>query len=604
MPVGEGAGDERAGEHAERHPARDDLADEVAEPEVCLENRQRAGDDALVVAEQQAGEERDDTDHREQKRSLCAGAAASSRIESVTTSAPFPPGMPPTVAAGGSIRSGPDGAPDAYGEGLEFRPVPGLQETLEREVKLTAERGFRLPDLPGTPLETRVFTSTYFDTEGYRLAGAGVTLRRRVEHGRGVWQLKLPRGAARLELEAPGGPAAPPPDLLDLLTAYRRGRPLQPVAKLRTHRSGVRVTNGGGPVADVTVDLVSIMSGRRIARSFREIEAELVDGSERALRRIEKVLRKAGARDGDGRPKVFQALELEPPAELETPAPDAPAAEHLTAMLRRQEQAILAHDPGTRLGTDSEELHQMRVATRRLRAFLRAARPLLEPEWAEGLRVELAWLGGALGPVRDLDVLLEHLRADAGGLEPREQRALRRIFDLLEDERRAARQALLEALRSERYLTLLDHLEHAVAEPALVESSTTLAEIASGEFRGLRRRVRGLGPDPGDAELHDVRILGKRARYAAELAEASTGGRATRFIHEAKAFQDVLGDHQDAVVAEARIRAALTGLGGEALAFAAGRLVERQDARRRAARAAFPEAWKRLNRRGRAVWRS
>jgi CHAD domain-containing protein len=481
--------------------------------------------------------------------------------------------------------------------------VPGLEETLEREVKLTAERGFRLPDLPGTPLEARVFTSTYFDTEAHRLAAAGVTLRRRVEGGRGVWQLKLPRGAARLELEAPGGPAAPPPDMLDLLTAYRRGRPLQPVAKLRTHRSGVRVTNGGGPVADVTIDLVAIMTGRRIARSFREIEAELVDGSERALRRIEKVLRDAGARDGDGRPKVFQALDLEPPAEIATPAPEAPASEHLTAMLRRQERAILAHDPGTRLGTDPEQLHQMRVATRRLRAYLRAAHSLVDAEWAESLRAELAWLGGALGPVRDLDVLLEHLRADTSGLEPREQRALRRIFDVIEDERRSARQTLLEALRSERYLELLDRLELAVAEPALVESEATVIDIAAHEFKRLRRHVKRLGPSPTDDELHDLRIRGKRARYAAELAEAGAGKRATRYIREARAFQDVLGDHQDAAVAEARIRTALTKLGGEALAFAAGRLVERQEARRRAARAAFPDAWARLERRGKAAWR-
>ena len=51
----------------------------------------------------------------------------------------------------------------------------------------------------------------------------------------------------------------------------------------------------------------------------------------------------------------------------------------------------------------------MRVATRRLRAFLRAGSELLDPEWSEPLRDELKWLGGALGPVRDLDVLVEHL---------------------------------------------------------------------------------------------------------------------------------------------------------------------------------------------------
>ncbi len=135
-------------------------------------------------------------------------------------------------------------------------------------------------------------------------------------------------------------------------------------------------------------------------------------------------------------------------------------------MLNRQYRALLAHDPGTRLGVEPEELHQMRVATRRLRAFLRAARPLLDLEWAESLREELAWLGSALGPVRDLDVLIEHLRDDAAGLEAREQRALRRLFALLDEERERERLAMLDALGSERYLLLLDRLERDVAGAA------------------------------------------------------------------------------------------------------------------------------------------
>ena len=78
--------------------------------------------------------------------------------------------------------------------------------------------------------------------------------------------------------------------------------------------------------------------------------------------------------------------------------------------------------------------------------------------------------------------------------------------------------------------------------------------------------------------------------------------RATQFIEAAKAFQDVLGDHQDAVVAEETIRGLLKRAGGPTLAFAAGRLVEREERRREAARAAFPEAWKRLRKRGRKAW--
>src|SRR4029453_19574877 len=72
----------------------------------------------------------------------------------------------------------------------------------------------------------------------------------------------------------------------------------------------------------------------------------------------------------------------------------------------------LLHDPGVRLGSDPEELHQMRVATRRLRAFLRAGRDLLDRSWSEPLRDELGWLGRALGPARDLDVLVQRLPED------------------------------------------------------------------------------------------------------------------------------------------------------------------------------------------------
>src|SRR5262245_64665125 len=84
--------------------------------------------------------------------------------------------------------------------------------------------------------------------------------------------------------------------------------------------------------------------------------------------------------------------------------------------LGAQVRRLLLHGPGVRLGEDPEELHQMRVATRRVRAFLRAGRPLLDQSWSELLRDELAWLGRALGPARDLDVLIERVAGDAAAL--------------------------------------------------------------------------------------------------------------------------------------------------------------------------------------------
>ena len=100
--------------------------------------------------------------------------------------------------------------------------------SLERELKLDPPPGFELPPLEGSPLESRLFTSTYHDTPGLSLARAGITLRRRLENGKSRWQLKLPRDdGARAEIEVAGRPAGPPARLRGLLLdapAPRRAR--------------------------------------------------------------------------------------------------------------------------------------------------------------------------------------------------------------------------------------------------------------------------------------------------------------------------------------------------------------------------------------------
>ena len=204
----------------------------------------------------------------------------------------------------------------------------------------------------------------------------------------------------------------PPAELLALLAAISAVRALLPIARLRTRREGIRADG-----AEIVHDTVAVLDHQRVTRSFEELEVELLDGDEKTLRRLEKALRRAGAADGESRPKVFQALDLDFQAEPVESAADGSSAGILRARLREQAEQLLAHDPGTRLGTDPEELHQLRVATRRLRAFLRAGRDLLDPEASEPLRAELRWLGSALGPVRDLDVLIEHLAAEVRSLE-------------------------------------------------------------------------------------------------------------------------------------------------------------------------------------------
>jgi CHAD domain-containing protein len=481
--------------------------------------------------------------------------------------------------------------------------VARLRETHERELKLAVPPGFRLPEIAGEPLEPRTFTSTYHDSADRALTRAGITLRRRVQNRRGLWQLKLPGEGERLELEAPGGPAEPPAELAALLLGVLRGRALEPAAVLRTYRKGVCARENGRAVAEVTIDTVTVLDGRRVRERFVELEVEALDDEGAAsLPRLEQVLLDAGATVGEGRPKAFRAMGHFP-SEPRVPPRWAPPLEHVRAMLAEQVAELIAHDPGTRLGEDPEELHQTRVATRRLRAVLRAARPLLDETWAESLRTELSWLGGALGPVRDLDVLLERLREEIDGLEPAERDAAAPFLEQLEEERASARAAMLEAMSSQRYAELLTRLEVAAVAPRARAAEISLEAIAAREFRKLRKAVRSLPSDPSDDELHAVRIRGKRARYAAELAEGVAGKPARRVVQDAKRLQDVIGEHQDAVVAEERIRGLLDEAAGPRAHFAAGRLVERERERRRRARAEFPEAWSRLEKSGKRAWR-
>lgn len=460
-----------------------------------------------------------------------------------------------------------------------------MKETAEREVKLTPEDGFVLPELGGEALPTRRFVSTYHDTPDLVLARHGITLRHRTEDGSGLWQLKLPKDAARLELEQAGPPARPPLELVSLLVAFLRGAELVPVARLRTRREVVRAEG-----AEIVDDLVAVLSGPRVTRRFRELEVELVGGDEHTLRRLEQKLRKAGASSGEQRPKLFRALDLDVP-ELASRVPkDASSTEALGITLAEHARRVLLHDPGTRLGSDPEELHKLRVSTRRLRAYLRAAKPLLDPTWTKELRDELGWLGRSLGPARDLDVLVAYVSGELEALGDDADAGAGLLAELA-DEHARARHQVVEALSSDRYLALLDRLDE-IGTPALSGEQVPLAKLWRREWKRASKALAGLSDESTDEELHAARIKVKRARYAAELAAHELGKDGERFADVAARLQDVLGEHQDASVAEERIRA----WGERSRGVTAGLLVRRQHDRRAEARAELPKATKQLRR--------
>jgi len=479
---------------------------------------------------------------------------------------------------------------------------PAVQSTVEREIKLAVDPDFRLPPLPGILLPRRLLTSTYYDTSQYDLAHAGITLRHRVERGKQAWQLKLPLMKDRQEVELVDRSPIPPTMFRDLLFLHLGQRELLPVATLRVWRAGIRVRMDHTPVADVTLDHVSVMKDGAVPQRFRELEIEQVNGKDSTLPDLERQLRRAGAGDHDGRPKLFRALSLPAPAPDAPPPQDAPVVDHLKRALTQHVRWLLAHDPGTRLGMEGESLHQMRVATRRLRAIFRVARPLFVPEWAESLESELSWLGTLLGPARDLDVQIHYFNDESAALDAQDRKPLAQFVTHLHAQRENIQQVLLSELKSARYLDLIRRLQQAAQDPAVVETTIGLSDLAKAAFKKLRKAIERLGSSPNNVRIHEIRIKTKRARYAAELAEQSAGKSAAKFIDEAQRLQDLLGAHQDAIQAEARVRAFLKQATSARAAFAAGRMVERQRQRRARAREHMQPLLRGLLKRGEKAW--
>ena len=390
----------------------------------------------------------------------------------------------------------------------------------------------------------------------------------------------------------PGKASAPPRQVLDLLFIHLQGGTVRPVATLRTRRTGIRV--GGSKGAEVVLDEVAVLKQSSEVLIFREVEIERLDGNAALVARLEKTLRKAGATDHDGRPKVFRALDLPAPRGLEPPHSGDPAGAHLRYILGRQLDTILSRDPGVRLGGESEDVHQMRVATRRMRSVLRVARPLLKPGWEAPLRDKLGWLGRQLGEARDLDVQIAYFKGQSDSVKPPDRSAFERFIDYLQQKRSKVQQQLVSHLRRPRYVALINRLLPAVREPAIVPNDDmSIPDLAAKAFRKLRKAVKALDDSASYATWHCVRIRAKRARYAAELAEVCSGQAATRFIDQIKLIQDQLGDIQDAVMAEDHLRRFTSKKAGRHSAFLAGQMVERQRHRRRETKQAFPSSGKR-----------
>ena len=498
---------------------------------------------------------------------------------------------------------------------------------LEREVKLGAGPAFHLPDLNGvvdgasvTAPEAVRLETVYYDTADLRLARWGVSLRHRAGEG---WTLKLPPTRTssdgqnqtlleRDELTFHGGAKKPPPAAIAIVRAYVRNAELLPVARLSTVRRRVRVLDRtGARLAEVVDDEVSVRDGRRVAARFREIEVE-VTGSEQEgdgiVAPLVARLRGAGAGAPDPTPKHIRALgprALEPP-EVSPSAvqADSPARDVIRSVIAQSVAALLYHDPLVRTSGDPEAVHQARVATRKLRSHLRTFGPLLDPEWTDPLRSELGWLAMSLGAVRDQEVLLERLRERAKSLPANDLRSAVGVLHLLEVDIESLRKRLMTDLDSTRYVDLLERLVAAAHSPATLPEAdqpagTVLPALATGPWRRLRSAVKNLADPPADADLHRIRILAKRARYAAEAIALVAGDSAAAFGRAAARLQTILGEHQDSVTAQAWLRG--TRISGRR-AFVAGELIAMEHVAAEDARKKWPKIWKLLDRKNLRAW--
>jgi CHAD domain-containing protein len=249
-------------------------------------------------------------------------------------------------------------------------------------------------------------------------------------------------------------------------------------------------------------------------------------------------------------------------------------------------------------------VHQERVATRKLRSHLRTFGPLLEPEWTEPLRSELGWLGMALGAVRDREVLLERLRDRTNSLPASDLRSAASLLHVLELEIESLKRKLQAELDSPRYVDLLEKLVAAAHAPVTTldadqPASAVLPPLATGPWRRLRSAVKQLPEQPTDPELHRIRILAKRARYAAEAVSPVVGPGATAFARAAAKLQTILGEHQDSVTAQAWLRSVrVTGR----RAFVAGELIAMEHLAAQKARKDWPKVWKALDRKSLRKW--
>jgi CHAD domain-containing protein len=403
--------------------------------------------------------------------------------------------------------------------------------------------------------------------------------------------------------------------------AEERAQPAEEPAEERA-QPGEGAAGEGAQPAQTASD-----SEPRLQR-WREIEVELAGGDRELLDSARTVLLATVARPApspsklartlhdrllgdEGRARVHdhgEALpprdgdeELRPRDHARLPAPGGPAQVALERIGAEYDR-LVELDPQVRLNA-VDAIHQMRVTARRLRSQLATFRPLFRRAPVERLRGELAWLGSALSPARDAEVMHAQLLAELSD-EPAHLivgPVRRRVDRELKQEYRVAHISVVQALNSPRQLTLLEDLNSFLLDPPLAEPGPAeeqppatgkvhkrlvaeLTPLVAGSYRRLEKAVGRVGGARSTAERevrwHEVRKAAKRSRYAAEAVADTVGEPATAFAEAAEQVQEILGARQDeTVVAAMLLSLARRATAAGENAFTYGRLHARLEQR-------------------------
>ena len=493
------------------------------------------------------------------------------------------------------------------------------------------------PFTPGGPVDSIRVEDRYVDSADWALARAGFAARmRKTSHGTEISLKAVNVSGGRLqrreEIEGPTDAGLVPRDwpgshARDVVLELCGDEPLAEILTIRQLRR-VRPLKAGGTRAELSLDEVEVVGDGRVLDSFEELEVELKRGDEGPLEAIAGVFDlDAGLHAVSGSklaravlamraampsmpPEMQQRWQAAPPefpaarsaaahpvpdtssasepAVAETPSggagpkpgpraigivADDTMAEAARKVLRLHFARMQRREAGTRSGADAEDLHDMRVSTRRMRAAWRVFDGAFKAGKTKKIRRHLEVIADRLGAVRDLDVLIEGLEAYSIAVDEDRRAGLDPLLSLWRKQRSSARNLLLSELDSDRYASFIKEMEqfmdagsNASATVATPIARHRVRDRAASEIWAAYETVRAyelVFPWADVDTLHELRIAAKWLRYELEFFGEVLGPDASRLLERVVALQDHLGSLHDADVATKLARDLLVARAGE-----------------------------------------